>query len=84
MLVEFIPSKFMKICKMVITGIQYIEVTCTVTKLLHWKPHIYKVLQELQGTDSTVKVWFYKWFWEQGVLVKLIHYSLLLQVRLLT
>jgi hypothetical protein len=29
MLVEFIPSKFMKICKMVFTGIQYIEVICT-------------------------------------------------------
>jgi len=56
----------------------------TVTKLLHWKPHTLKVLQELQGADSTLKVWFYKMFWEQGVLVKLIHYSLLLQMRLLT
>jgi len=40
MLVEFIPSKFMKICKTVITGIQYIEAVCTVTKLLQWN-HIY-------------------------------------------
>jgi hypothetical protein len=48
------------------------------------EPHIFKVLQELQGADSTVNIWFYKWFWEQGVLVKLIHYSLLLQIRLLT
>jgi len=30
------------------------------------EPHTLKVLQELQGADSTVTIWFYKWFWEQG------------------
>lgn len=41
MLVEFIPSKYMKICKMIITGTQYIEVICTKSQNCFIGNHIY-------------------------------------------